>query len=45
MTGSYSNFKLKPKLKMLEMKTTSNKRQPLIEDNLKILKVEYLSNQ
>ena len=29
---------------MLEMKTTSNRRQPPIEDDLKILKVEYLSN-
>ena len=26
------------------MKTTSNGRQPPMEDNLKILKVEYLSN-
>ena len=29
---------------MLEMKTTSNKRWPQMEDDLKILKVEYLSN-
>ena len=29
---------------MLLMKTTSNKRQPQIGDNLKIIKVEYLSN-
>jgi hypothetical protein len=32
------------KIKKLEMKTTSNGRQPPMEDNLKILKVEYLSN-
>jgi hypothetical protein len=29
---------------MLEMKTTSNGRRPSMEDDLKILKVEYLSN-
>ena len=34
----------KSKLKMLEMKTTSDGRRPSIEDNLKILNVEYLSN-
>ena len=28
----------------LQWKTTSNGRQPPMEDNLKILKVEYLSN-
>ena len=32
------------KLKMLEMKTTSNGRRPPMEDDLKILKVEYLTN-
>jgi hypothetical protein len=44
---SSSNFKLKlrePNKKMLQMKTTSIRRQPQMEDDLKILNMEYLSN-
>ena len=49
MSGSFSNFELKlmgpnRKYKGLAMKTTSNGRRPPMEDDLKILKVEYLSN-
>ena len=47
--GSYSNLKLKllgsnHSVQRYQMKTTSNGRRPPTEDNLKIWKVEYLSN-
>ena len=42
MTILYCNFFFNTD--NLQRKTTSNWRQPLIEDDLKIVKVEYLSN-
>jgi hypothetical protein len=49
LIGSSTNLKLKPRGPnqnkiWLERKTTSDGRRPPIEDDLKILKVEYLSN-
>ena len=47
--GSYSNLKLKllglnQRVHKCQMKMTSNVRRPKMEDDLTILKVEYLSN-
>ena len=49
LLGFSSNFKLelrgqKQYNMWLDMKTTCNGRLPLMEDNLKLLKVRYLSN-
>ena len=49
LVGSYSNFKLKPigsnqGVQRYQLKMTCSGRWPLMEDDLKILKVEYLSN-
>ena len=49
LVGSYSNLKLKlmgsnQSVQRYEMKTTSNGRRPPTEEDLKIWKVEYLSN-
>jgi hypothetical protein len=49
LVGYYSNLKLKlmgsnQSVQRYEMKTTSNGRQSPTEDDLKVLKVEYLSN-
>jgi hypothetical protein len=49
LDGSYSNLKLEQiesnqGVQRYQMKTTSNGRWPLTEDDLKIWKVEYLSN-
>ncbi len=49
LVRSYSNLKLKltglnQRIKRCQMKMTSNGRRPKMEDDLKILKVEYLSN-
>ena len=54
VNGSYSNFKLKLmglnqnwnawNEDYLQWKTTSNGRQPPMEDDLQILKAEYISN-
>ena len=49
LVRSYSNLKLKliglnQRIQRCQMKMTSNGRQPKMEDDLKIWKVEYLSN-
>ena len=49
LVGSYSNLKLKliglsQRVQRCQMKMTSNGRRPKMEDDLKIWKVEYLSN-
>ena len=49
MVGSYSNLKLKLKesfqsVQKFQIKMTSYWKQPPMEDDLKIWKVEYLSN-
>ena len=50
--GSYSNFKLKfiglnqriQRIQRCQMKMTSNRRWPKMEDDLKLWEIEYLSN-